>query len=276
MPSISLVSCYYYSREEYSLKDFIEEHKDLISQIAHSYNVNASIHPEDHIFQFIVTNPVFPSKKEAIDYYFKDGQNSAQILLNLITSLYPPTANPIQLLEFASGYGCVTRHLLNLQTNLSITACDIHEEAISFIENKLNNSSILSHPEPEQLKLDSSTYDIVFCLSFFSHMPDTTWFRWLQTLYNAVSPGGLFIFTTHGYQSKKYFGFPNLNEKGYWFLSSSEQFDLDVNQYGQTIVSPSYVCDKIKLLPHNPIIKKYTEGFWWEHQDLWVIEKEVN
>ncbi|MED3070426.1 class I SAM-dependent methyltransferase, partial [Bacillus thuringiensis] len=46
MPSISLVSCYYYSREEYSLKDFIEEHKDLISQIAHSYNVNASIHPE--------------------------------------------------------------------------------------------------------------------------------------------------------------------------------------------------------------------------------------
>ncbi|MBL2068929.1 class I SAM-dependent methyltransferase, partial [Klebsiella pneumoniae] len=55
----------------------------------------------------------------------------------------------------------------------------------------------------------------------------------------------------------------------------SEQFDLDVNQYGQTIVSPSYVCDKIKLLPHNPIIKKYTEGFWWEHQDLWVIEKEA-
>ena len=105
-------------------------------------------------------------QKEAIDYYFKDGQNSAQILLNLITSLYPPTGNPIKLLEFASGYGCVTRHLLNLQANLSITACDIHEEAISFIENKLNNSSILSHPEPEQLKLDSSTYDIVFVYPF--------------------------------------------------------------------------------------------------------------
>ena len=86
-------------------------------------------------------------------------------------------------------------------------------------------------------------------------MPDTTWFRWLQTLYNAVSPGGLFIFTTHGYQSKKYFGFPALNERGYWFLPSSEQLDLDVHQYGQTIVSPSYVCDKIKLLPYNPIIK---------------------
>ena len=70
--------------------------------------------------------------------------------------------------------------------NLSITTCDIHEEAITFIENTLHTSSLLSHPEPEQVKLDSSTYDIVFVYPF-SHMPDTTWFRWLQTLYNAVS-----------------------------------------------------------------------------------------
>ena len=76
-------------------------------------------------------------------------------------------------------------------------------------------------------------------------MPDTTWFRWLQTLYNAVSPGGLFIFTTHGYQSKKYFGFPALNEQGYWFLPSSEQLDLDVHQYGQTIVSPLTYVTKL-------------------------------
>ena len=91
-------------------------------------------------------------------------------------------------------------------------------------------------------------------------MPDTTWFRWLQTLYNAVSRW--FIHFHNPWLSKqKYFGFPNLNEKGYWFLSSSEQFDLDVNQYGQTIVSPSYVCDKIKSLPHNPIIKSILKDF---------------
>lgn len=149
------------------MKEFIEANKDLLSQFAHKYNVNASIHPEDHIFQFLVTNPVFPSKKEAIDYYFQDGRKSAETLLDLITSFYPPIDTPIKVLEFASGYGCVTRHLLNPQTNLSITTCDIHEEAITFIENTLNTSSILSHPEPEQVKLASSTYDIVFCLSFF-------------------------------------------------------------------------------------------------------------
>ena len=29
---------------------------------------------------------------------------------------------------------------------------------------------------------------------------------------------------------------------------------VSLHQYGQTIVSPSYVCDKIKLLPYNPMV----------------------
>ena len=92
-------------------------------------------------------------------------------------------------------------------------------------------------------------------------MPDTTWFRWLQTLYNAVSLTDYSFSQLMDIKVKSTSGFPALNEQGYWFLPSSEQLDLDVHQYGQTIVSPSYVCDKIKLLPYNPIIKKYTEGF---------------
>ena len=165
------------------------------------------------IISFSSLSLIPSSHQKAIDYYFKDGQNSAQILLNLITSLYPPTGNPIKLLEFASGYGCVTRHLLNLQANLSITACDIHEEAISFIENKLNNSSILSHPEPEQLKLDSSTYDIVFVYPFSLICLIQLGFvgcKHCITLFHLV----VYSFSQPMVSKQKYFGFPNLNEKG--------------------------------------------------------------
>ena len=91
--------------------------------------------------------------------------------------------------------------------NLSITTCDIHEEAITFIENTLHTSSLLSHPEPEQVKLDSSTYDIVFVYPFFLIcliQLGFVGFRHCITLF----PGGLFIFTTHGYQSKSTSAFP--------------------------------------------------------------------
>lgn len=64
-----------------------------------------------------------------------------------------------------------------------------------------------------------------------------------------------------------------LDDKGYWFVSESEQKDLDTNDYGHTIVSPAYVCNKIRQLQNNPLISRASESFWWGHQDLWIVKK---
>ncbi len=259
------------------MNKFIEENKQVIYQLAEKYNTIADIHKADHIFRFIVTHPSFSSVENAIEYYFSDGEKSAHILTNLIKELVHSETETIKLLEFASGYGCVTRHLIKEEMKLDITSCDIHQEAVNFIEEKLGVNGLLSCTQPENLNLDLNLYDVIFGLSFFSHMPDTTWFRWLSSLYNAVIPGGLLIFTTHGYQSMKACESPEakLNAKGYCFLAGSEQLDLNAQDYGVMIVSPAYVCEKIKLLPGNPIIARNIEGFWWGHQDLWIVKKEV-
>jgi SAM-dependent methyltransferase len=257
------------------LREFLERNKELIEKIAEKYQTNSSINKDDHIFRFIIDHPTFSSEQQAIEYYFSDGKNSARILLDLIAELFPFNQETIQFLEFASGYGCVTRHLLNQQTNLNITSCDIHEAAIHFLEEKLGGKGLISDPVPERLRVKPDSYHIIFCLSFFSHMPDITWFRWLRSLYNALIPGGLLIFTTHGYQSMKQFGSSQtkFDDKGYSFTPVSEQLDLEVQNYGQTFVSPAYVCQRIKLLPGNPILLRGAEGFWWSHQDLWVVQK---
>lgn len=259
------------------MKEFLIKNNVIIQKLAKKYETCPNIHKDDHIFRFIVTNPRFRSVEDAIEYYFRDGQNSSRIIMNLIKELYQCEKEKVKMLEFASGYGCVTRHLLNQKELLDITSCDIHPQAINFIEKELGGEVLLSDSKPENANLKPNSYDIVFCLSFFSHMPESTWFRWLSKLYEALVQGGLLVFTTHGYQSKKYFEFakPVFDEKGYWFLPASEQLDLDVQEYGQTLVSPAYVCSKIKLLPDNPIIVKAVEGLWWGHQDLWVVQKEV-
>jgi len=48
--------------------------------------------------------------------------------------------------------------------------------------------SYISSPVPEQLKLPPQ--DVIFAHSFFSHMPETTWARWLKALANALAPRG--------------------------------------------------------------------------------------
>ncbi len=231
------------------------------------------IHKDDFIFQFLITNPSFLSKEDAINYYFKDGETSSQKLKLLITKLLKPLpARDISILEFASGYGCVTRHLA-MHRDYKVTPCDIHPAAIAFIAERMGLLPLPSAHKPEKF-ISTKSYDVVFALSFFSHMPDATWARWLAALFKAVEPGGLLIFTTHGRISAKFFGAPALNKDGYWFRTESEQADLDINEYGQTIVSPGYVFSKIASLPEAwPCF--YEEAYWWDHQDVYVVQKTI-
>ena len=73
-------------------------------------------------------------------------------------------------------------------------------------------------------------FDAVFALSFFSHLPITTWARWLVRLVQAARPGGFVIFTTHGLKTPLPDGFV-IPSTGIGFFPMSEQGDLPGDQY---------------------------------------------
>lgn len=252
------------------MKNFIEENRLVIQEMAEKYSTSPSIHESDYIFEFIVKNPSFENLNSAIEYYFRDGLNSTTKFTQF-ASEYLDLSSPRDLLEFASGYGCISRHLRKFASSWNPVSCDIHTEAMEFISSSFGLQTILSNSTPEKLSLDSESFDAVFCLSFFSHMPYSTWSRWLRRLFDIVKKGGTLIFTTHGHISMRYFNDPVLDD-GFWFLPASEQGDLNVEEYGQTIVSPSFVCDQIRNLDLNCRIV-LREGEWWGHQDLWILRK---
>ena len=234
--------------------------------------VTAKVDQSDHIFNWLLTNPVFDSRDSAVSYYFHDGKKSAYNVKRLLDRYQVQTPRP-SLLEFASGYGCVSRHMLNAMPNLDLTSCDIHAEAIEFLRANIPGSSQLqSKHKPEDFNPDRK-YDYVFALSFFSHMPRRTWPIWLQQLFAAVKSGGYLMFTTQGETSRQYHGNPTIPEDGFWFSEESEQRDLDLNEYGQTIVTPTYAVSEIAKIADARLIGLDLHG-WWEHQDLYVVRKE--
>ena len=246
------------------------EYQEEIKSAAIRHGVAPDIHPEDFIFQFLIQNQSFTSKYDAINYYFADGAKSCGLLLSLIADYLGSNSTPIRVLEFASGYGCVSRHL-SKQSGYEYTPCDIHSAAVDFINASLGMKALQSAHRPEDFT-PPQKYDVVFALSFFSHMPDRTWGRWLGALLGSVRPGGLLIFTTQGRLSAQFFGSPATDGNGYWFKAESEQKDLDVDEYGQTIVTPGYVFRRVSAyVDAQPAFFK--EGFWWKHQDVYVIRK---
>jgi hypothetical protein len=93
----------------------IEISEELLARAlseAKAANVSPALHKEDHILRFLVENPSFRNRESAIEYYFRDARNSAGQLSRLIfDELGFSRTQGSSILEFASGYGCVTRHL---------------------------------------------------------------------------------------------------------------------------------------------------------------------
>ena len=252
-------------------KTFTAEMVPLCEEAAKKHNVIPDIHPNDFIFKFLLNHPnFFKDSKLAVSHYFDDGAQSANKLMKIIHGYHGQTGKQFQLLEFASGYGCVTRHLPRFLPKDSITSCDIHVEAIDFIREKIGNPVILSNSVPEKLDLPSK-YDVIFALSFFSHMPKKTWARWLNVLFSKLMKDGHLIFTTHGLQSMKHLNNPQLDSEGFWFKPVSEQGDLETAEYGSTIVDKKFVYKICEEAGIKNIV--FHEAYWWRHQDLYILKK---
>lgn len=235
-------------------------------------DVAPDIHTDDFIFRFLVENPCFKSVDLAVRYYFHDGRESARKLSSLLHETdRPGNGSNRSVLEFASGYGCVTRHMKHELPDFRTVACDIHRAAVDFIESRLAAEAIPSCANPEDFRCPEQ-FDVVFALSFFSHMPRRTWGAWAHALFGALKSDGLLIFTTQGLNSAKYFGNPPIPADGFWYRADSEQKDLDVSEYGQTLVTEAFVRTEIAARL-GQVVELYRAGYWWDHQDLYVVRK---
>jgi hypothetical protein len=234
-------------------------------------HIARNVHLDDLILHFLLNHPGFPSLASAVAYYFDDGAKSGRKLTELLDELEVGRGGSPSLLEFASGYGCVTRHLKGALPAVSLTSCDIHPAAVQFITEELGTAAVVSHRVPEQLALPQR-YDVVFALSFYSHMPRETWGRWIRAHLSALTDTGILIFTTHGLLSAPHLGGPSVPADGFWFRADSEQKDLPVADYGLSLVTREFVERELQKVAGAPV-DLFRQGFWWEHQDLYVVRR---
>jgi SAM-dependent methyltransferase len=246
------------------------ETQALCHAAAARHGVSGVVHQADLIFDFLYNNAVFPTKADAINYYFDDGARSANKVLGHIQRFTTAHERSQDVLEFASGYGAVTRHAKRALSPHRLASSDIHPAALNFLARELGVEAVPSAHAPADFQ-PPRAYDVIFVLSFFSHMPRATWHPWLERLTLALTPGGILLFTTHGELSQKYFPQSRLDADGFWFEPQSEQRDLSGAEYGSTITSKSFVDQEIARLRVSSVF--YEQGGWWDHQDLYIVRR---
>jgi SAM-dependent methyltransferase len=173
------------------------------------------------------------------------------------------------LLDFASGYGRLTRALLQRMPAERIWVSDIYAEAIDWQVRNFGVNGFASAPDPAALAHDRK-HDLIFVGSLFSHLPADLFRAWLARLHGMLTPRGVLAFSVHD-QSILPAG-EVMDETGIRFFPWSESGSLDPAIYGMTYVTEAFVADAIgDVGPEaSPSWRVFHKGLY-ENQALYVV-----
>lgn len=248
--------------------NLVEENR-LEGNFTEAFGINARISPNDDIFRFFSNHP---SSLNPIRDYLSDGWRTMCELRSLLEALGRPLSTHQAFLEFACGFGRFSRHLAGALPANALHVSDVVPGSVDFLRKELGVEGFYSTTVPEDLAAPRA-YDAIFVLSLFSHLPRSTWSRWLCRLYSMLAPGGVLIFTTHGVRSAQLANV-GLPDDGFAFFSASESNALPGEEYGCTYTSPDFVRRSISESLGTVDVRAFTAHFW-SNQDAFAVFREI-
>lgn len=226
--------------------------------------INCRIDPRDDIFHFFSRHPLAGNP---IREYLSDGWRTLSELMLLIEEAGCTLTGMQHVLEFASGYGRFTRHLVKAIPG-KVDCSDVLPGTAEFLQEQFAVNAYYSSHNPGEINYPRQ-YDLVFVLSLFTHLPVNMWATWLQNLARGVKPGGLLVFSVHNEEAARQLGV-NFGADGSYFVASSESPSLDGAVYGTTFTTRAFVEQAIvKALGSSALV--YRPCAFWEGQDGVVV-----
>ena len=228
---------------------------------------SAIIDPADEMLLFDL--PSFGGNRErAAIHYLSQGRVIRDNLNQILSWHFAGKGEIKRFLDFASGYGRLTRFMVQEITPDHIWISDIYREGVAFQQRQFGVGGIVSTPNPEQYP-DSGKFDCIYVGSLFSHLPQKTFSSWLSKLYSMLNLGGLLAFSVLDF-ARIPAGTCRPSD-GYSFSPSSESATLDHHQYGITHVNEEFVRGQIAQASagagHYLRIPRALAG----HQDIYAL-----
>ena len=182
------------------------------------------------------------SREMALLQYFRAGVDAFRALEKILDGRFGADREQARILDFASGYGRLTRFLVGRHPPERIQVAEIDPEAIAFQERTFGVKGVVSTRDPEDLVCRDS-FDLIFVASLFSHLPRATFESWMRRLYGLLAPEGVLVLTVN--DASNVSPGRTLPEDGFYFEAVSESEFLDLEEYGSTWVSESFMSEMI-------------------------------
>ena len=229
---------------------------------------NSAICDQDEMYLFALANHGTPDRA-CIRYYF-NGRRILDTVKQVLNWHFGELNQISSCLDFASGYGRLTRFLVQDIPPEKIWISDIYAQAVQFQIEQFGVQGIISTTYPQDYPIQQQFNAILAC-SFFSHLPEATFLTWLEKLYSLLSPQGILIFSVHGRELLP----PHLaiSAADILFIPNSESRSLDVNEYGTTYVGETFVAESLKKVSQGEAVYSRIPKGICRYQDLYLVTR---
>lgn len=247
--------------------NFCELH-GLLGNFSEWMGVNATIAPEDDIFRFFANHP---TSLNPVRDYLSDGWRTMVELQDALDLHHLSLRRCTSFLEFASGQGRFTRHLVRVLNKGQLTVSDVVPGSVDFLKSTFGVQGFYSSAQAEDLKIEKK-YDVIFVLSLFSHLPTTVWSAWIRVLFDALGEQGLLVFSTHGEKCAALVGV-DLSQEESKFFAASESSVLEGEAYGCTYARLAFVQHLVHTTLGDKVSVKVIPNHFWGNQDAIMVSR---
>lgn len=166
-------------------------------------------------------------KGESLQGYFRTGETAANRIEEALEITEMPRRQVRRIMDFASGYGRVLRHIRARFPDTEIIAADIEPGAIEFCAETFGAIPLKSDID-FAISLQTKV-DIVWVGSLFTHLDSEKWKILIKLFEKSIRKGGLLLFSTAGS-----FVFESFSEQapGGVEVSDVQRMQEDFKNYG--------------------------------------------
>jgi len=212
------------------------------------------------------------------EHFFQVGQSALQCIKLAILASGRDISDITKILDLPCGYGRVMRMMSLAFPEAKLTGCDLLHDGVDFCAQMFGANKLYSDKRIKNVETNEK-FDLIWCGSLLTHLDSGQWEEFFNFFNEALAPGGILVFTTHGRyvanlmrSNKCNYGIDNNDKlakvvddyrlKGFGYSNYPNS-----DEYGISVSSPSFVLDLLEQQSGLRILT-YLEKGWDNHQDV--------
>jgi SAM-dependent methyltransferase len=155
---------------------------------------------------------------------------------------------PPRVLDFGCGCGRTITWFIRNYANVEFRGVDVDAEAIQWCREQFPNGQFTTNRPLPPLHYPDQYFDVVYCLSVFTHLDEDMQDAWLRELRRILKPGRLLILTVHGRNATRHVtpeDLKTLNTVGFLHKKSRKLAGIVPEWYHTTWHSRDYIVNRV-------------------------------